>query len=163
MITETKFYVPIVTLSNQDNVELLQQLKSGFKRTINWKKYQSSIKTYAKNRYLNHLVDPSFQGVKRVFVLSFQNEDDRTSQSTYYLPKVEIKDYNVIIDGKNFFDQPINSDLKTYENIRIIATGQGDYYTTDCLLDYSYFKENCKITAIDLSKQQVLDADPRAI
>ena len=87
----------------------------------------------------------------------------KTSHSTYYLPKVEIKDYNVIIDGKNFFDQPINSDLKTYENIRIIATGQGDYYTIDCLLDYSYFKENCKITAIDLSKQQVLDADPRAI
>ena len=100
MITEIKFYVPIVTLSNQDNVELLQQLKSGFKRTINWKKYQSSIKTYAKNRYLNHLVDPSFQGVKGVFVLSFQNEDDRTSQSTYYLPKVEIKDYHVMIDGE---------------------------------------------------------------
>ena len=114
-------------------------------------------------RQADNLVDPSFQGVSRLFVLSFENENDRTSHSTYYLPKVEIKDYNVIIDGKNFFDQPINSDLKTYENIRIIATGQGDYYTTDCLLDYSYFKENCKITAIDLSKQQVLDADPRAI
>ena len=68
-----------------------------------------------------------------------------------------------MIDGKNFFDQPINSDLKTYENIRKIATGQGDDYTTGCLLDYSYFKENYKMIAIDLSKQQVLDADPRAI
>ena len=70
---------------------------------------------------MNHLINPSFQGVNRLFVLSFENEDDRTSHSTYYLPKVEIKDYNVMIDGKNFFDQPINSDLKTYENIKIIA------------------------------------------
>ena len=68
-----------------------------------------------------------------------------------------------MIDGKNFFDQPVNSNLKTYENIRRIATGQGDDYTTDCLLDYSYFKENYKIIAIDLSKRQVFDADPRAI
>ena len=68
-----------------------------------------------------------------------------------------------MIDGKNFFDQPINSDLKTYENIRKIATGQGDDYTTGCLLDYSYFKDYYKMIAIDLSKQQVLDADPRAI
>ena len=74
-----------------------------------------------------------------------------------------MKDYNVMIDGKNFFDQPVNSDLKTQENIRKIATGQGDDYTTGCQLDYSYFKENYKMIAIDLSKQQVLDADPTAI
>ena len=98
-----------------------------------------------------------------MFVLSFENEDKRTSYSSYYLPKVEIKDYNVVIDDKNFFDQPINSELKTYENIRKIATDKGDDYTTDCLLDYSYFKENYKMTAIYLSKQQALDADPRAI
>ena len=151
-ITETKLYVPVVTLSTQDNSKLLQQLKSGFKRTINWNKYQSSIKTYPQNRYLNHLVDPSFQGVKRPFVLSFENENDRTSHSTYYLPKVEINDYNAMIDGKNFFDQPINSNLKTYENIRKIATDTGDDYTTGCLLDYSYFNTNYKMIAIDLSK-----------
>ena len=132
-LTETKLYVPVVTLTTQDNAKLLQQLKSGFKRTINWNKYQSSIKKYAQNRYLNHLVDPSFQEVKRLFVLSLENEDDRTSHSIYYLPKVEIKDYNVMIDGKNFFDQPINSDLKTNENIKRIATGKGDDYTTSCL------------------------------
>ena len=68
-----------------------------------------------------------------------------------------------MIDGRNFFDQPINSDLKTYENIRKIATGQGDDYTTGCLLDYSYFKENYKMIAIDWSKEQALDTDPRAI
>ena len=68
-----------------------------------------------------------------------------------------------MIDGKNFFDQPINSDLKTYDNIRKIATGYGDDYTTGCLLDYSYFKDYYKMIAIDLSKQQALNADPRAI
>ena len=103
VITETKLYVPIVSLSTQDNAKLLQQLKSGFKRTINWNKYESSVKTFAQNRYLNYLINPSFQGVNRLFVLSFENENDRTSHLTYYLPKVEIKEYNVMIDGKNFF------------------------------------------------------------
>ena len=125
-ITETKLYVPVVTLSAQDNVKLLQQLKSGFKRTINWNEYKSSIKTFAQNRYLNHLINPSFRGVNRLFVLSFENENTGTSHSTYYLPKVEIKYYNVMIDGRNFFDQLINSMTKTYGNIRRIATGQGD-------------------------------------
>ena len=118
---------------------------------------------YAQNRYLNHLINPRFQGVNRLFALSFENENGRTSHSTYYLPKVEIKDYNVMIDDKNFFDQPINSMNKTYENITKIATGQGDDYTTGCFLDYSYFEDHYKMIAIDLSKQQPLDADPRAI
>ena len=108
-------------------------------------------------------MDPIFQGVNRLFVLPFENENDRTSHSTYYLPKVEIKDYNVMINGKNFFDQPINSDHKTYENIRKIATDQRNDYTTGCLLNYSYFKKNYRMIAIDLSKQQALDADRRAI
>ena len=95
--------------------------------------------------------------------MSFENENGRTSHSEYYLPKVEIKDYNVKIDGKNFFDQPINNDTKTYESIRKTVTGQGDDYTTGCLLNYPYFKENYKMIAIDLSKQRALDADPRAI
>ena len=114
-IKETKCYVPVVALSTQDNAELLQQLRSGFKRTINWNKYALKIKTIAQNRYLNHLINPSFQGVYRLFVLSFENEDGRTSHSTYYLPKVEIKDYNVMIDGKNFFDQPTNIINKTWK------------------------------------------------
>ena len=86
---------------------MLQQLKSGFQRPINWNKYQSDPKSYAQNRYLNHLVDPSFLGVNRLFVSSFETEYGRTSHSNYYLPKEEIKDYNVMIDDKNFFDQPI--------------------------------------------------------
>ena len=162
-ITETKLHVPVVLLSTKNNDKLLQQLKSGFKKTITWNKYESSIKTFAQNRYLNYLFNPCFQVVKGLLVLSFENENDRTSHSTYYLPKVEIKDYDVLIDGRNFFDQPINSMNKTYENIRKIATGKGDDYTTGCLLDYPYFKESYKIIAIDLSKQNELDADPRAI
>ena len=162
-ITETRLDVPVVTLSTQDNAKLLQKLKSGFKRTIYWNEYKSSLKTFSQNRYLNYLINPIFQGVNRLFVLSFENENERTSHSTYYLPKVEIKDCNVMIHGRNFFDQPINSMNKTYENIRRIAIDQGDDYTTGCLFDYSYFKENCTSIAIDPSKQHALDVDPRAI
>ena len=82
VITETKLYVPVVTLSTEDSAKLFQQVKSGFKRTINWNKCQSSIKTNAENRYLNHLLDPSFQGENRLFVLSFENEAGRTSHWT---------------------------------------------------------------------------------
>ena len=103
-ITDTKRSVPAVTLSTEDNAKLLQQLKSGFKRTISWNKHQSDSKTYAQNQHLNHSVHPSFQGVNRLFVLSFENENARTSHSEYYLRKVEIKNYNVKTDGRNFFD-----------------------------------------------------------
>ena len=83
---------------------------------------------------------------------SFENQKGRISHSEYYLRKVETKDYNIKIFVKNIFDQPMNNDIKTYENIRKIATGQGDDYPTGCLLDYPYFKENFKIIAIDLNK-----------
>ena len=121
--SDTKLYVPAVTLSTKDNAKLLEQLKSGFKRTINWNKYQSKISTQAQNRCLDFLINPSFQGVNRLFVLPYENEDDRTSNSNYYLPKVQIKDYNVKIDSRNVFDQPIDNDTKTYGNVRKIATG----------------------------------------
>ena len=81
--------------------------------------------------------------------MSFENENGRASHLEYYLPKLEIKDYNIKkTDGRNYFDQPINNDIKKYENIRKIATGQGDGYTTGCLLDHPYFKENYKMMAI---------------
>ena len=144
-------------------LKLLPQLKSDFKRTICWNKYLSKPKLLAQYPNLNQLVEPSFQGVNRLFVLVFENDAQRTSNKRYYLPNVEIKDYNVMIDGKNFFDQPINSMIKTYENIRKITIGQGDDYTTGCLLDYTYFKKYYKMIAVDLSKQQALDADPKAI
>ena len=83
--------------------------------------------------------------------------------SRYFIPTEKIKDYNVTIDGRNFLDQPFKYDIKSYENIRKIVTGQGDDYTTGCLLDYNYFKNHYEMIAIDLSKQQELDADLKAI
>ena len=124
-------------------------------------KYLAKPELLPQNSNLNHLIEPSFQGVNRLFVLAFENDDQRVSNKGYYLPNVEIKDYNVMIDGKNFFDQPVKNNKVTHENIRKIATGQGDNYTTGCLLDYIYFKNYYKMIAIDLSKQQALDADPR--
>ena len=162
-ITDTKLYVPVVTLSTQENTKFLQQLKSGFKRVISWNKYLSKPELLAQNPNLNHLVEPSFQGVNRLFVLAFENDNHRISTKRYYLPIVEIKDYNIMINRENFFDQSIKNNKVTYENIRKIATGQGDDYTTGCLLDYSYFTDTYKMIAVDLSKQQALDADPRAI
>ena len=162
-ITDTKLYVPVVTLSTQEKTKFLQQLKSGFKRVINWNKYLSKPELLAQNPSLKHLVEPSFQGINRLFVLAFENDNDRTSDEEYYLPTVEIKDYNIVINDENFFDQPIKNNKITYDNIRKNATTQGDDYTTDCLLDYPYFKDTYNMIAVDLSKQQALDADPRAI
>ena len=115
-----------------------------------------------QNRYLDFLIDPSFQGVNRLFILSFK-DDGQESHKQYYIPTVEIKDYNVMNDERNFFDQPIKSNLKTCHNIRKIATGQGDDYTTGCLFDYPYFIKYYRLIAIGLSKQQKLDDDPKAI
>ena len=102
-LTETKLYVPLVTLSTQDNVKLLTQLKSGFKRTINWNKCLSKPELLAQNPNLNHLVEPSFQGINRLFVLAFENDTHRTSSKIYNLPNVEIKYYNVMTEGKKPF------------------------------------------------------------
>ena len=124
-----------MTLSTQENANFFQQLKSGFKRVINWNKYLSKPELLTQNPNLNHLVEPSFQGVNRLFVLAFENDYDRTNSDKYYLPTVEVKDYNIMINGENFFDKPIKNRGVTYNNIRKIATGQGDDYTTDCLLD----------------------------
>ena len=162
-ITDTKLYVPVVTLPTQENTKLLQQLKSGSKRVINWNKYLSKLELLVQNPNLNHVVEPSFQEVNRLFVLAFENDEHRTDHKKSDLPTVEIRDYNIVINGENFFDQPIKNNKVTYENIIKIAIGQGDDYTTGCLLDYLYFAGTYKMIAVDLSKQQALDADPRAI
>ena len=162
-ITDTKLYVPVVTLSTQENTKFFQQLKSDFKSVINWNKYLSKPQLLAQNPNLNYLVEPSFQGVNGLFVLAFENDDDRTSYNKYYLPTVEIKDYNIMINGENFFDQPIKNRGITYGNIRKIAIGYGDDSITGCLLDYPYFLDTYKMIAVDLSRQRAIDADPRAI
>ena len=101
-ITDTKLYVPVVTLSTEDDNNFLGQLKSGFKRTIKWNKYRSEMTNQTKTNNLNYLINPTFNKVNRLFVLSFENEEDRTSFSKYYVPKVEIKDFNILIDEKAF-------------------------------------------------------------
>ena len=114
-----------------------------------------------QNPNFNYLIEPSFQGVNILFVLAFENDEQRKVHPGYYLQNVEIKNYNVMINGENFFDHPIKDNKVTYENIRKNATGNGHGYTTDCLLDYAYFRDNYKMIAVDLSRQQALDADPR--
>ena len=99
-ITDTKLYVPVVTLSTQDNSKLLQQFNSGFKRVINWNKYLSKPELLRRNPNLNHLLEPSFQGVNRLFVLAFENDTQRASAKGYYL---QIKDCNIMINGEIFF------------------------------------------------------------
>ena len=114
------------------------------------------------------MLDSSYQGVKRLFVLAYNNTagDNQVSVDSfkkYFLPRVKIENYNIEIDGRNFYDQPINDSIKQYDEIRKISTGQGDDYTTGCLLDFAYFEKNYRLIAADLSKQKALDADSRAI
>ena len=118
--------------------------------TVNQNKYQSKLTDREQNRYFEYLIHPSFQRVNRLFVLLFENRTDRKVHTKYHILKAELKDYNVIIDGKNAFDKPIKNALETCDNIRKIATGQIDDQTTDCNL---LFKEHYKLIAIDLSKQ----------
>ena len=112
-ISDTNSFVPVVTLSIQDHAKLLKQLKSRLKKTINWNKYQSKMLTERQNQYLDYLIDPSFQGITRLFVLVFQNEAQRISHRRYYFPTVEIKNCNVMINGQNFFNQPVRNNLIT--------------------------------------------------
>ena len=101
-ITDTKLYVPVVTLSIKDDNNFSEKLKSGFKRTIKWNKYGSEMTNQTKTNHLNHLIDPAFTKVNRLFFLLFENEEDRTSFSKDYVLKVEIKYFYVLIDGKSF-------------------------------------------------------------
>ena len=97
------------------------------------------------------------------FFIWGNNLATENSYNKYFLPRLKIDNYNIEIDGRNFYDQPINDSIKQYDEIRKISTGQGDDYTTGCLLDFSYFEKNYRLIAADLSKQKVLDADSRAI
>ena len=153
-INNCKLYVPAVTLSKDDDFKLLTNLKSGFNREIIWNKYRSQMTTEAINNNLNILIDPPFTNVNKLFVLAYRTADDRQSFSQFYLPKVMVKDYNVIIDKLAFFDLPIKTEEEAYE--KIIDISRNNEYTTGNLLYYDYFKKHYKLIAIDLSKQQVL-------
>ena len=153
-INDCRIYIPVVTLSKDDEIKLLTNLKSGFKREIIWNKYRSQMTTEAINNNLNILIDPTLTNVNRLLVLAYQNVDDRQSYDEFYLTNVMIKDYNVIIDKLAFFDLPIKTEEEAYE--KIIDISRNNEYTTGNLLDCDYFKKYYKLNAIDLSKQQVL-------
>ena len=164
-ITDAKLYVPVVTLKIEDNGKLSKLLNEGFKRLVYWNKYKIILKYY-DNEYIRERLDPSFQRFSKLFVLAYARGDNVTNENSYrkyFLPRLKIKNYNIEIDGRNFYDQSINDLIKQYDEIRKISTGQGDDYTTGCLLDFSYFEKNYRLIAADLSKQKALDADSRAI
>ena len=162
-ITDTKSYVPVVTLSAENDDKLLQQLKTEFERTIRLNKYRSEMSNQAVNNNLNHLIDPTFTNVNRLFVLSFknkrgnddENESVRTSFKKYFLTKVEIKDFDVLIDGQRFFEIPVKNKEEAYE--AIIEISKNNDYTTGNLLDFEYLSKHYKLIAIDLSNQIELE------
>ena len=107
-------FVSVVTSSTETEKTLLEQLRTGFKRTIKWNKYRSEMTNQTKNNNLNYLIDPTFTKVNRLFVLSFENENDRTSFSKHYVLNVQIEDFHVLIDRESFFDMPIKNGEETY-------------------------------------------------
>ena len=154
MITSARFYVPVVTLSINDNVEFLEKVQQGFEITISWNKCRSEITTQPKNNSLDYVIDQTFRNINTLFVLSFKNGDDDASRNyfdEYYMPLVEIKYFNTLIHSKPFFDQPIKNKQKAYE--KIIKMSRNNDYTARKLLDFSCHQNYYKIIGIDLSKQ----------
>ena len=168
IINDTKLYVPVVTLSKEDNKDFIEKQNKGFQRSIYWNEYKT--KEINENAYANVFkyinLDPSFQGVNRLFVMAYNRENGqpiRNRQQKYYLTRIDLEKYNVIIDGRNFYDNPIESDIEKYRELKKVMIGKGEDYTTGSLLDFNYFDKHYKLVAVDLSKQKELDADLRAI
>ena len=113
---------------------LLDQLRTGSKRTIKWNKHRSEMTNQTKSNNLNYLIDPTFTKVNRFFVLSFENENNKTSFLKYYIPNVQIKDFNVLVEGESFIDIPVKNGEEIYN--QIIEMGRNNDYTTGNLLDY---------------------------
>ena len=169
-ITDTKLYVPVFTLSTKGSANLARQLNERLERSVYCNSYETKpAKVIDQGKSIYKLLNASFQGVKRLFALAYSIAEGRKDEAgikknkKYFLPSGEIKTYNVLIDGRNFYDQPINDIIKQYDEIGKVSTGYGDDYITGCSLDYAYFKDNYRLIAVYLSKQKALDDDPRAI
>ena len=168
IINDTKMYVPVVTLSKEDNKDFIEQQNKGFQRSIYLNEYKTKeINEHADANVFKYInLDPSFQGVNRLFVMAYNRangQPTRNGQQKYYLPRIDLEKYNVIIDGRNFYDNPIESDIEKYRELKKVMIGKGDYYITGSLFDFNYFDKHYKLVAVDLTKQKELDADPRAI
>ena len=168
VINDTKLYVPVVTLSKKYNKDFIEQQNKGFQRSIYWNEYKT--KGVTENADANNFkyisLDPSFQGVNKLFAMAYNsanNQAIRDGRKKYYLPRTDLNKYNAIIDGRDFYDNPIESDIEKYRELKKLMIGKGEDYTTGSLLDYNYFQKHYKLIAVDLSKQKELDADPRAI
>ena len=153
-ITDAKLYVPVVALSTEDNAKLTKQLSEGLKRFVYWSEYKITdnkvveIINNNEEKYTRELLDSTHQGTKRLFVLDYDNTEgnDQVSVDSFkkclcFLPRVKIENYDIEIDGRNFYDQPINDSIKQYDEIRKTSTGQGDDFTTGCSLDFAYLKK----------------------
>ena len=136
-ITDTKLYVPVITLKTEDNANLSKWLTEGFKRSVYWKEYKvTPNKDYNTNAYIRKRLDASIKRVNRLFVISYGRENNDATENShrkYFLSRMKIKNYNTEIDGTNFYDQAINDTIKQYDEVRKISTGQGADYTTGCL------------------------------
>ena len=168
IINDTKMYVPVVTLSKEDNKDFIEQQNKGFQRSIYWNecKTKEINENPDANVFKYNNLDPSFQGVNRLFVMTYNRangQPTRNGQQKYYLPRIDLEKYNFIIDGRNFYDNPVESDIGKYREFKKVMIGKGEDYTTGSLLDFNYFHKHYKLVAVDLSKQKELDADPRAI
>ena len=156
-ITDAKLHVPIVTLFTKDSVDLTKELSEGLKRSVYWNNYKTKPAiVIEKGTNIYELLYASFQDVRRLFVIAYivaagaaNDEAGIKDNIKYFLPGGEIKNFNVLINGRNFYDQPINDWIKQYDEVRKVSTGQGDDYTTGSLLDYAYFKYNYKLIAVD--------------
>ena len=137
-IKDTKLYVPVVTLSAKDNRNLSKLLTKGFERSVYWNKYKTKSDNKNRTNKFRYLLESDFVAVNRLFVVVYSNEDDASNRfkaKRYYLPKSIINNYKVIINEKNFYEQPIDCDIKQYEEIIKLTTGQDEDYTAGCLLD----------------------------
>ena len=168
IINNTKLYILVVTLSKEDNKDFIEQQNKGFQRSIYWNEYKTKeINEDADANVFKYInLDPSFQGVNRLFVMAYNRangQHTRNGRRKYYLQRIDLEKYNVIIDGINFYDNPIESDIEKYRELKKVMIGKGEDYTAGSLLDFNYLDKHYKLVAVDLSKQKELDADPRAI
>ena len=170
-VTKGELYIPVVTLNTENNNKLSELLSKGFERTVVWNEYKSKIERVTipqnDNMFRRTTLDTSFQGVSKLFAAAYETDDIERNGNTedsrrrYYLPRAEIKDYNILIVGRNFYDQNVNSSIVRYNELLKMTTGRSEDYSTGHLLDYDYYLKDFNIVGVDLSHQVALDSDPK--
>ena len=170
-ITKCELYIPTVTLNTENNNKLSEVLSKRFERIVVWNEYKGKIERVTipqnDNMFRRTILDASFQGVSKLFAAAYKTDDIERNANTeesrrrYYLPTAEIKDYNILIDGRNFYDPNVNSSIVKHNELLKMTTGRSEDYSTGCLLDYDYYIKNFNIVGIELPHQAVLESDPK--